>query len=111
MLGIGSTSLKVFWSIFVGTNIPRSLTSKLTDSLSCVLKVNEAFFRLGLKKRKPASDTLSPFRMFLIGNLIFKASSVDKTVNGLPVSISASTTPKKRGDLATKDTKGKILPL
>jgi len=39
------------------------------------------------------------------------ASTVDRTVNGLPVSISASTTPKKRGDLATKDTKGKILPL
>lgn len=67
-------------------------------------------FRLCLKKRKPASDTPSPFCMLLIGSLIFMASNGDRTVNGLPVSIRASTTPKNVETLRQKKRKGKSSP-
>jgi hypothetical protein len=44
-----------------------------------------------IEKVMPANDTVSPDCILVIGILVLRISFVDKTVNGLPVSIRAST--------------------
>jgi len=55
-----------------------------------------------LKKWNPAKCTISPVRIVEKGNLELKTSFGDKTVNGLSVSIKASTSLEMRGFLKKK---------
>lgn len=113
MLGIWITSSNVALSVFVGISTPIDESLNVRIPPPSALKVVETFFRGYLKNVNPASLTLSrtAFRQDVIGSLSFNASLVDMTVNGLPVSINASTRAAIRYDGALRKnvTKGNSL--
>lgn len=95
MLGMCFTPSNWFGPSFVGMSTPMLLNCIVRDFWSSVLNVIKLFPKVALKNVNPAKYTGSTFRIVLIGSLSFSASTVDKTVNGLPVSTRASMKPKQ----------------
>jgi len=108
-VGMCLTSSNVVLSILVGISAPIKGRSIFSSLPSWSLKYNVGSLIGQSKKRNPASVTVSPCCMVLIDNLEVIISFVDKTVNGLPVSIKASMCPIIPDALIENATKGKYL--